>query len=1215
MLAFGNKEFRNLQEQVLENMKNIQDIMDGTTVLAEFGIKVIGQVDSAKDLPDADTYDGEYGDAYIVGTEEPYDYYIFTRAFEGDPTPQWFYLGVFPKPGPQGPAGQDGATGATGPRGPKGDKGDKGDTGLQGPQGAKGDKGDTGETGAQGPQGEPGTTYIVLGTFNSSDDLPKNPSLVSPRNGGYLVGTAAPYDLYVVIGQEGSLEWFNAGSVTVGPQGPQGPQGKQGLKGDQGDIGPRGPQGIQGEQGPRGYTGEQGEKGDRGEQGPQGLTGPQGDRGQQGPKGDRGDRGEQGPQGLTGPQGDRGQQGPKGDKGDTGPQGPTGATGAQGPKGNKGDPFAIYRTYASIAAMNADVANVPEGEFVLITSTVDDPDNAKLYVKGTNAFTYLTDMSGAQGIQGPQGETGATGATGPQGIQGEQGYTPYIDPTTGNWFINGTDTNVHAQGPRGLQGVQGIQGVQGATGAQGPQGPAGRDGLNGDTAAIIMNGTTYYPDNGIITLPDSSNLPEVDEKTIIISDNNKLATSLGGGAYTGETAFNTFITNYEHTLQSGGTDTQRRNAYVSLCRYFKNVNDTASISLTATLDGYSGDPINLTGTLTYIGDQTNFNESQFIAEFLAVNNNGIEGKIHFYFIPTMAKLLENPSTWYPTLRSDTGTGLSTPIGTIDAMITVDNTQYYVSEINNMAVSSEVIDFIDNRCIAIDNSLKINSSDELAVNIDDITLKVKNGVLATDVGGGIENVITTGEVVFVDDTIDCSNTSNFYSYDSDGYKRPVFACASGITQNQIYQAVLTGNVRARLYRNGELLVDYPYSHANANNNWTFSTTENPTSTDPNRIACPWLGHWRGTEKDNCVRPTFYENNVELLQHTTKSSDTLRFLLTHVEEITAPVVHKIDSQFIPIDGSTITLNSNDELQANLPDLSSYALKSELPAAVSGVNDGTNWTSLTIGSDTYGIGGGSAPSNMMTTDTTQTITGAKEFYYTPYASSDHSQWITIDPSRASGHIHGIEIGYANGRSYKLTLNDTKLEFTNDDDAKIGIDGIDLQLYKFTDANTYTYSLPNATGTLALTSNIPTNYITTNTAQTITGVKTFSTAISVGTGLAGSNSVSVLTIGSPNATGLHACAYGLCSGNYLTADEDSYWALNTSQLILNYDSDEEYKRFRIDLNDTRPILQLGNVSIQSCLYNDSGTTRTDNNFIKLGRTTLTETQLISLLALLNNN
>ena len=123
MLRFGNKEFRNLQEQVLKNMQNIQDIMDGTTVLAEFGIKVIGQVDDAEDLPDPAEYEGDYGDAYIVGTEEPYEYYIFTRAFEGDETPQWFDLGIFPVPGPQG---ETGPQGPVGPQGPEGNPGSAG---------------------------------------------------------------------------------------------------------------------------------------------------------------------------------------------------------------------------------------------------------------------------------------------------------------------------------------------------------------------------------------------------------------------------------------------------------------------------------------------------------------------------------------------------------------------------------------------------------------------------------------------------------------------------------------------------------------------------------------------------------------------------------------------------------------------------------------------------------------------------------------------------------------------------------------------------------------------------------------------------------------------------------------------------------------------------------------------------------------------------------
>lgn len=161
--------------------------------------------------------------------------------------------------------------------------------------------------------------------------------------------------------------------------------------------------------------------------------------------GSKGSQGEQGARGIQGPQGEQGVQGPQGE------QGP------QGVQGEAGEAFSIYKTYASIALMEADKDNVPEGKFVLIVSTVDDPDNSRLYVKGTTDFTYLTDLSGAQGIQGPQG---------PQGIQGPQGEV-------------GPQGETGPQGPQGVQGEQGIQGIQGETGPQGPVGPTGPTGPTG----------------------------------------------------------------------------------------------------------------------------------------------------------------------------------------------------------------------------------------------------------------------------------------------------------------------------------------------------------------------------------------------------------------------------------------------------------------------------------------------------------------------------------------------------------------------------------------------------------------------------------------------------------------------------------------------------------------------------------------------------------------
>lgn len=83
-------------------------------------------------------------------------------------------------------------------------------------------------------------------------------------------------------------------------------------------------------------------------------------------------------------------------------------------RGSKGEGFQIKKTYASVSAMNAGYATdgLTIGSFVMISSNVDDPDNAKLYVKGDTAYTFVTDFSGAQGIRGEPGRTGDKGDPG-----------------------------------------------------------------------------------------------------------------------------------------------------------------------------------------------------------------------------------------------------------------------------------------------------------------------------------------------------------------------------------------------------------------------------------------------------------------------------------------------------------------------------------------------------------------------------------------------------------------------------------------------------------------------------------------------------------------------------------------------------------------------------------------------------------------------------------
>ena len=79
--------------------------------------------------------------------------------------------------------------------------------------------------------------------------------------------------------------------------------------------------------------------------------------------------------------------------------------GIQGVPGPQGEPFRIKKTYSSVAEMNADFNNMEYGDYVMIASTVEVEDNAKLYTRGEREWIFITDFSGAQGIKG---ETGAT---------------------------------------------------------------------------------------------------------------------------------------------------------------------------------------------------------------------------------------------------------------------------------------------------------------------------------------------------------------------------------------------------------------------------------------------------------------------------------------------------------------------------------------------------------------------------------------------------------------------------------------------------------------------------------------------------------------------------------------------------------------------------------------------------------------------------------------
>lgn len=280
MFERDGKQFRNLQEQVLKNKEDIARHYAIDRALSNFGIKIVGKVESESQLPNPTEYSGTYGDAYAVNaadwTEDSpeYNYYIFTRPDpnSGQLTDYWLNVGKLGIVGPQGPQGEQGVAGAPGnsTRWYFGDQvptvdaqpGDVYlvDTGLgfgniygytgntwrllgnikgpQGPQGLQGQRGPQGVQGPQGPQGvqgPSGQSFHIEGIISSKNLLPTPTQSI--RAGAYLVGENAPYDMYVIIGghNEGDLlRWADVGSMTSipgieGPQGPQGVAGENGL--------------------------------------------------------------------------------------------------------------------------------------------------------------------------------------------------------------------------------------------------------------------------------------------------------------------------------------------------------------------------------------------------------------------------------------------------------------------------------------------------------------------------------------------------------------------------------------------------------------------------------------------------------------------------------------------------------------------------------------------------------------------------------------------------------------------------------------------------------------------------------------------------------------------------------------------------------------------------------------------------------------------------
>ena len=210
-----------------------------------------------------------------------------------------------------------------------------------------------------------------------------------------------------------------------------------------------------------------------------------------------GEKGEQGEKGERGDKGDSGEQGEKGDKGDKGDAGEKGSDGING-------------------------------------------------------------SDGKDGINGSDGKDGINGSDGKDGKDGADGKTPEIKiGENGNWFIDGVDTNVKAQGEKGDKGdvgENGSDGKDGVNGSDGKDGVNGSDGKDGNgVKTIVIN------DKGelIITLDDGTviNAGQVVAPVRKLDENNNIefnTLTVSGNAVMGGVAYGSDIFDFNSEITING---------------------------------------------------------------------------------------------------------------------------------------------------------------------------------------------------------------------------------------------------------------------------------------------------------------------------------------------------------------------------------------------------------------------------------------------------------------------------------------------------------------------------------------------------------------------------------------------------------------------------------------------------------------------------------------
>ncbi len=162
------------------------------------GLQILGTYATLEDLYSY-VQSANQGDMYNVGTEPPYEIYMFEQ----------MYLEFIPLGQLQGPQGE---------KGDKGDKGDPGEQGIQGIQGPKGDQGDTGDQGLKGDTGPGVPTGGTVGQLlkkSDATDFATSWTSISASD----VGAAAATHAHGALTNDGKIGTASGKILTTGADG------------------------------------------------------------------------------------------------------------------------------------------------------------------------------------------------------------------------------------------------------------------------------------------------------------------------------------------------------------------------------------------------------------------------------------------------------------------------------------------------------------------------------------------------------------------------------------------------------------------------------------------------------------------------------------------------------------------------------------------------------------------------------------------------------------------------------------------------------------------------------------------------------------------------------------------------------------------------------------------------------------------------------------